>query len=493
MTAKALDQELLEQLIFGALGRHPGTAEAPKPVKEGQQALSSSVLIVADHDHVAQDVESALGTWGGRRTVVRSAHAALAAVKVQSFDLVLCSLKMEGCEGPRLVQELIAANPEGVVIGLVGQGMFETGMAALSAGAVDLLAQPCSQALLELKARKALEYSRTLSSLRRGQTLARALDRQMNPPTEWIARAESMRRLSTVVERAAQSDSTVLIQGEAHTGKSLLARKIHELSSRGQKAFLRLDCTLADERGLASMLFGEEPNTPSFFELADGGTLFLDEVGALPGAIQEKLMKTLQERSVSREGGTRKRAFDVRLIASSSKDLRAETDEGRFRKDLYYRLHVVPVAMPPLRERGEDIPALAQLFAERAAKRRGDPMPSLSPAVIEALQQHAWPGNLGELELVIDRAVSTSGGGLEAVASATPTLQVAGATSPVVPQTYGTLTETVEALERQLIGEAYEKTRRVKTETARILGIKTSTLYYKLEKYGFITSGEGQE
>jgi two-component system response regulator HydG len=490
MTAKALDQELLEQLIIGALGQQPQSAPPTAGASAGTlSTVPPSVLVIAEADNVAREVEAALTGWGGKRATVRNRQAALTQMSTQDFDVVFCSLKQDGSNTAQAISELLAANPDSAIVALIPPAMLEGGAEALHAGATDVVVFPAPPAFLEAKSRKALELARTRMALRKSFTLCRALEREVHPASEWIARGESMRRLSTVAERAAQSDSTVLIQGEAHTGKALLARRIHLLSPRAHGPFVKFDCVFSDEELCAKALFGHDPDQPSFFELAEGGTLYLEEVAALPPGIQERLVRVLQERAVAREGGTRKRPIDVRLICSSIRDLRTEVEEETFRKDLYYRLHVVPVVMPPLRERGEDIAALAQMFAQKAAKKQGTSEPTLTGSVLEALQKHPWPGNLSELELVIQRAIAKSQGA-DTMPGQPLTLQLAGTTPSIASPTYGTLTETVEALERQLIGEAYEKTRRVKTETARLLGIKTSTLYYKLEKYGFITAGE---
>jgi two-component system response regulator HydG len=296
------------------------------------------------------------------------------------------------------------------------------------------------------------------------------------------------------IGKVADSDWTVLITGETGTGKELVAEVLHENSSRRRGPLVKVNCAALPETLLESELFGHEKGAFTGaikrklgrFELADGGTLFLDEIGDVTPAMQLKLLRALQEKEFERVGGEQTLKVDVRVLSATNKDLKAEVAAGRFREDLYYRLHVVPITLPPLRERREDIPLLVAHFLHKLAPRTGgsdDASWTIADDALGRLMAYAWPGNVRELENVVEQSMVFAEGHVISLAALPVSLQ-GGGEKLDVPHGEIPLPEILEDLEKQLILKAYEKAKGVKTETARLLGIKTSALYYKLEKYG---------
>jgi two-component system response regulator HydG len=294
----------------------------------------------------------------------------------------------------------------------------------------------------------------------------------------------------------------VLVLGESGTGKELVARALHDASPRKDAPFVSISCAAIPEGLLESELFGHERGAFTGavrrkigrFELAHGGTLFLDEIGEVPLSVQVKLLRVLQERRFERVGGEETVEVDVRVVSATNRDLSARVREGRFREDLFYRLDVVEIPLPPLRERPGDVEELARWFLRRAAPRLGRAVSDFAPEALELLRRHRWPGNVRELENVVEQALVFADGEVvrpedlpDGLRRPTP------AAALPVPAGDRSLTEILEDLERQLILAAYERAKGVKAETARLLGIKPSALYYKLEKYGIVRSGEKPE
>jgi two-component system response regulator HydG len=294
------------------------------------------------------------------------------------------------------------------------------------------------------------------------------------------------------VEKVAVSDTTVFINGESGTGKELIARAIHRLSKRANGPFIKVNCGALTETLLESELFGHEKGSFTGaikqklgrFELADGGTLFLDEVGDVPPSMQVKLLRALQEGEIDRVGGEAPIKVDCRVLSATNKNLDTEVAAGRFRQDLFFRLHVLPVTLPPLRERREDIPLLVQHFIAKLGPKTNPKVRTISDAALGRIMAYNWPGNVRELENAIEQSLVFAEGD-EIQPGALPQFLQGGAEEDAlqVPREMS-LPEILDDLERQLILKAYAKAARVKTETARLLGIKTSALYYKLEKYG---------
>jgi len=321
------------------------------------------------------------------------------------------------------------------------------------------------------------------------RNLREALGRQYNHPNV-VARSAKMQEVLALVERVAATPSTVLIGGESGVGKDLIAHLIHQRSSRSSGPFVKINSTAIPENLLESELFGYEKGAftgavaskPGKFELADKGTLFLDEIGDVPPATQVKLLRVLQEREFERLGGTRTVKVDVRLIAATNRDLRAALEQGTFREDLYYRLNVVPIDIPPLREHKEDIPDLANLFLLRLAQKSQKKLEGIKPEAVRRLMDFHWPGNVRELENIVERACALAPGPF-IEASDIQIDHVAGRNhsgqSPLLPEG-----KTLDQWEDELIREAYRRANGNKSEAARMLGLSRNALRYRLEKIG---------
>jgi len=369
-------------------------------------------------------------------------------------------------------------------------GSVETAVEAMKAGASDYVLKPFSLEEMRLILRKELDLRRLREENR---TLREALG-QRYQFRNIVARSPKMQEVLATVERVAPANSTVLLGGESGVGKDLIARAIHEHSRRAAGPFVKINCTAIPENLLESELFGYEKgaftgaNTakPGKFELADKGTIFLDEIGDVPGSIQVKLLHVLQDREFERLGGTKTLKVDVRVVAATNQDLRAALEQGTFREDLYYRLNVVPINIPALRERKEEIPYLVDYFIARFARELGKPLEGITPAALKLLIDFHWPGNVRELENIIERAVALSLGSvidgadirLDVVPPG-PAASGSAATVPFPPEGM-----TLEGLEDEIIREALRRAGGNKSQAARLLGLSRNALRYRLSKIG---------
>src|SRR6201993_3304377 len=373
-----------------------------------------AILIVEDEAKMRRLLELNLGEDGFSTFSAEDAEAGLKLLRENPIDLVVTDLKLPGMNGLEFLQTIKRQNAALPVVVMTAFGSVETAVEAMKAGASDYVLKPFSLSEMRMVIRKELDV-RNLREENR--SLREALGQRYKHPNV-VARSAKMQEVLATVERVAPTNATVLLGGESGVGKDLIARAIHEKSRRAAGPFIKINSTAIPENLLESELFGYEKGAftgattskPGKFELADKGTLFLDEIGDVPPAIQVKLLRVLQEREFERLGGTRTLKVDVRLIAATNKDLRAALEQGTFREDLYYRLNVVPVDIPPLREHKEDIPDLVNLFLTRFAKDSGTPKPALSTEAIQVLLQHPWPGNVRELENIIERGVTLSAG-----------------------------------------------------------------------------------
>jgi two-component system response regulator HydG len=460
------------------------------------------VLIIDDHDTLREGMAVTLSRSGHTVAAVRSGADGLAAYKKSPFDLVVTDLKMDGMDGIEVTRALKQADPAAVVMVVTAFGTIETAVRAMQEGAYDFITKPFPPEVLRAKVDKGLELSATRRQVERLTARTEAHDADAaRSHGEMVGTSEPIQRLLAQARRAAATDATVLVRGESGTGKELVARMLHQHSPRKDGPFVVVHCAALAETLLESELFGHERGAFTGavkrklgrFELADGGTLFLDEIGEIPPSVQTKLLRVLQEKEIQRVGGEETLKVDVRVVSATHRDLQAEVKAGRFREDLYYRLHIVPLTLPPLRERPEDIAALARHFVAKHGPRVNRRIRGLDDSALRALARHAWPGNVRELENVIEQSLVFAEGEVLGEADLPSHLTGGGPRMDVglpVPHGDRPLPEILEDLERQLIARAYEKAGGVKTETARLLGIKTSALYYKLEKYGFISKGE---
>src|ERR1700680_4091923 len=378
-----------------------------------------TILIVEDEARMRRLLELDLAEAGFQTLSAQDAEKGLDFLRREHVDLVLTDLKLPGTSGLDFLhsaKRLHAALP---VIVMTAYGSVETAVEAMKAGASDYVLKPFSLAEMRMAVEKELDVRRLRDENR---SLREALGQRYDYPNV-VAQSAKMQEVLALVERAAPTPSTVLLGGETGVGKDLIARVIHQRSSRASGPFIKINSTAIPENLLESELFGYEKGAftgamsskPGKFELADKGTLFLDEIGDVPPAIQVKLLRVLQEREFERLGGTKTLKVDVRLVAATNRDLRAALEEGTFRADLYYRLNVVAIDIPPLRDHKEDIPALAEFFLKRFSGESGSPVREITPAAMKLLMDFRWPGNVRELENIIQRSVTlTSGATLDA-------------------------------------------------------------------------------
>ena len=464
------------------------------------------ILVIDDNDTMREGMAVTLKKAGHEVFAFRSGTEGVAAFTAKGADLVVTDLKMDQMDGIEVLKRLKAHDPNVVALVVSAHGSISTAVEAMQQGASDFIEKPFPPDVLRAKVDAALELSRTRARVVKLEATTEALSKDLTGKigVSMVGDSQPVQKLLAQVRRAAATNATVLVHGESGTGKELVARMLHDLSPRAAGPFIVTHCAALAETLLESELFGHERGSFTGavkkklgrFELADGGTIFLDELGEISTTVQTKLLRVLQEHEIQRVGGEDTVKVDVRVVCATHRDLKAEVAAGRFREDLYYRLHVVPLEIPALRERPEDIGQLARHFIAKHAPRINPAVKGLTPAAIAGLCRYAWPGNVRELENAIEQSLVFAEGKELDEKDLPAFLQSAEArashTQGALPVPHGDrpLPDILEDLERQLIERAYEKARHVKTETARLLGIKTSALYYKLEKYGFIQKGE---
>jgi two-component system, NtrC family, response regulator AtoC len=446
----------------------------------------ATILIVEDEARMRRLLELDLSEAGYQTFSSADAEKGLDLLRREQIDLVLTDLKLPGQGGLEFLQAAKRLNGALPVVVMTAYGSVETAVEAMKAGASDYVLKPFALAEMRLVVQKELDVRHLREENR---NLREALGRQYNHPNI-VARSPKMQEVLALVERVAATPSTVLIGGESGVGKDLIAHLIHQRSSRSSGPFVKINSTAIPENLLESELFGYEKGAftgataskPGKFELADKGTLFLDEIGDVPPATQVKLLRVLQEREFERLGGTRTIKVDVRLIAATNRDLRAALEQGTFREDLYYRLNVVPIDIPPLREHKEDIPDLANLFLIRLGQQSQKKLEGIKPEALRKLMDFHWPGNVRELENIVERACALAPGPF-IEASDIQIDHVAGRNhsgqSPLLPEG-----KTLDQWEDELIREAYRRANGNKSEAARMLGLSRNALRYRLEKIG---------
>jgi DNA-binding NtrC family response regulator len=444
---------------------------------------SFRILVVDDEPTQRELVGGFLTKRGFDVSVAGDGQAALSQFSGGSFDLVLTDQKMSGLSGLELIQALRGQNPEIPVIVMTAYGTIETAVAAIQAGAVDYLTKPLNLDELLHRVRRVQERQRLLTENRE---LREALH-ERHRVEGIIGESGRMQEVLSLVQRVAPSDATVLIRGESGTGKELIAKAIHYASPRASGPLVRVNCAALPENLLESELFGHEKGAftgaatarKGRFELADGGSLFLDEIGDLPAHLQVKLLRVLQEREFERVGSSRPIDVNVRVLAATHRDLEALIRGGRFRDDLYYRINVVTITIPPLRERREDIPLLIDHFLRTFGEKNNKTIRGLSRDAREVLLRYDYPGNVRELENVIERAVVLSRDDVIDLGDLPLTISEAEG-----DMEEGSLAAAVETVERRMIREALAEAGGVQTRAAELLGISERVLRYKLKKYG---------
>ena len=451
--------------------------------------MKYKILIVDDEAIVRDFVAEVLIRMGHAPLAVDSGEKALDHLQRNEYDLVITDYKMPGISGLDLLKETIRLWPDCRVIVITAFGTIEQAVGAMKLGAHDYLTKPISPDHIEMVVSKALEY-KTL------KLENRMLRREISEKYSFeniIGKAAPMKMVFELIQRAGPADSTILISGESGTGKELVAKAIHYNSSRAGGPFIKMNCAALPEGLIESELFGHEKGaftgairaTRGRFELADGGTLLLDEISEIRPGLQAKLLRVLQEREFERIGSGQSIKTNVRVIATSNRDLKDEVAKGTFRDDLYYRLNVIPIELPPLRQRNEDIPLLCEYFLSKFAQKMGIPPKTLSERVLQMFCRYAWPGNVRELENVIERATVISRN-QELMPADFPAEISIG----ISEMTKGGIEVglTIDGAEKMLIIRTLKANAGNRTKTAEVLGITTRTLRTKLQEYGL---GEG--
>ena len=447
--------------------------------------MKARILVVDDEPPQLEILRLILGSEGYEVATAPSGRGALAALRREPFDLVLTDLKMADLSGIALLEQILREQPGTCVVLMTAHGSIDSAVEAMRKGAFDYLTKPVDREVLLIAVSRAVERTLLVSENLRLREELRGRFRVEN----LVGAHGSMQEVFRIVHKVARSSSTVLIYGESGTGKELVARAIHVTSDRRDRPFVGVNVAALPETILEAELFGYEKGAFTgadarkigLFEYASGSTLFLDEVGELKRDLQVKLLRTLQEREVLRVGGSEPVPVDVRVVAATNRDLEREVREGRFREDLFYRLNVIPIALPPLRERRTDIPLLVEHFLAK----HGEPGRArvIAPEALEALVAYSWPGNVRELESAVERTLLLADGEVIRLEDLPATVRMRSGSVPG-----GLLVEIpdegldLDGLERSLILRAFDKSGGNVTRAARLLGLSRRTLQYRLEK-----------
>jgi two-component system NtrC family response regulator len=452
-------------------------------------ARRGSILLVDDEEKILKTLGRALRTAGHEVVETADPRHARRLLGERPFDVFIVDNVMPHLGGLDLIREYVGSTVEGEraqILMMTAHATVESAIEAMKLGALDYLQKPFEIDELLVVVRRALDHHRLRTEHR---YLRNERDEQFNY-YGIIGASRVMEEIIRRAERVAETKSTVLITGETGTGKELVARAIHDRSAQRDMPLIKVNCAAIPDTLLESELFGHvrgaftgaAATKKGRFELADGGTILLDEIGTLGVALQSKLLRVLQDREFEPLGGERTERVDVRVIAATNRDLRQMVAEGKFQEDLYYRLNVIPIELPPLRERREDIPALVQHFVRKHAQRVGRRMDPVPDDVLEALQRYDWPGNVRELENTVERAVVLASG-------PTITMETISVLGTAPPQTTGLpsllLRQNIEWTERETIRRALENAGGVKKEAAELMGISQRALSYYLAKYRF--------
>jgi two-component system response regulator AtoC len=453
--------------------------------------VTYSVLIVDDDPQMQFFLQEALERQAYGVSVVSSAEAAIEAIASEKFDLILMDVRLPGMNGLDAVQEIQKLERRTPIIVMTAHGTRDSALDAVRRGAYDYFTKPFSLDEMEIVVRRALERRRLQAELERlSEQLASGRRRG-----RLLGSSRAMEEVFTLIDRAGPTDSTVLILGESGTGKELIAEAIHEQSTRRGRPFVKLNCAAIPETLLESELFGHEKGAftgalsrkPGKFEQADGGTLLLDEIGDMTLSTQAKILRALQEREFQRVGGTQTITVNVRILASTNKDLEKAAREGTFRDDLYFRLNVVTIDVPPLRDRRDEIPELADHFLAEANSRLNRSIQRLAPDTLAALMEYGWPGNVRELRNVIERAAVVNDGDVLLVSSLPTALRPAESPvgSPARWEALANLSldEKVAQLERAFVVDALARAGGVQAAAARLLGVTERSVWHLVKKH----------
>ena len=455
--------------------------------------MNGSVLVIDDEEVMRDVLQSLLGEAGYRVTLAQDGAEGLALARKASFDAAIVDIMLPEVSGLEVLDELKRADPDLVVLMITAFASVETAIRAMKKGAFDYVAKPFKHEEVLHILRNGLEQRRLKDENR---DLRRAL-RDQARFTEIVGKSPRMQQVFSLISQAAPSRSTILVVGESGTGKELVAKAIHTNSTRADKPFIVVNSGSLPHDLLESNLFGHVKGAftgavyakKGLFELADKGTLFFDEIGNIPLETQAKLLRVMQEREFMRLGGVETIKVDVRIVAATNIDLRRAVDEGRFREDLYYRLNVIAIQLPPLRQRKEDVPALVTHFVDKYAKENGKDVGGVSSEAMQALLDYDWPGNVRELENVIERGVVLTTGdqiGRELIPDHVRTAPSFHVPHLTVPPEGISLRDVIANFERRLIESTLESTAGVQKEAARLLGLKPTTLNEMIKRHNIL-------
>jgi DNA-binding NtrC family response regulator len=451
----------------------------------------ASILIVDDEAVMRDACRQVLTSDALILKEASSGNEALDVLRRESFDLMILDLKMPGMDGLEILRRVQQESPGTATVVITGYASVDSAVDAMKNGAVDFLPKPFTPDVLRLTVRRALQSARMVKE---NLLLRSQVEERRGGKHELIGQSEAMRQIDELVRRVGPTDSTVLITGESGTGKELVARAIRDHSLRREKPFVTVDCGALVGTLFESELFGHVKGSftgattlkHGRFELANGGTIFFDEIANVSPEIQAKLLRVIQEREFTRVGATQVIPVDVRILAATSRNLHEEIREGRFREDLFYRLCVVPIVLPPLRQRREDIPLLASYFLEQQNRWRGGKIRGFTPEAMEALVKHAWPGNVRELENAIERAAILARGDMIGPADLLyygPLLRPEVSPGDLAP---------LAAVEKEHMAKMLAHHGGNRTATAKALGIDRKTLWRKMRAFGLGDPRTGQ-
>ena len=452
----------------------------------------NKIIIIEDNETMRLGMADSMRREGFSIAEFENGADALEYYKKNPVDIVISDLKMSPVDGLEVLKAVKKENPKAEVLMVSAFGTVETAVNAIKLGASDFLTKPFSPEELRMRVNKLKENIIQKNKIEQLTETNRTLQNDLSGKYEnIISKSTLMNSLFQLIEKVAGEDSGVLVQGESGTGKELIAREIYLKSKRNEKPYIKVNCGALNDNLLESELFGHEKGAftgavrqkKGRFELADGGTIFLDEIGDISPVMQVKLLRVLQEQEFERVGGEKTIKVDVRVLAATNKDLVNMMSNGKFREDLFYRLNIIPLKVPSLRERKEDISLLTEFFLKKISKRKGEPPKIIKKEGMKILQEYLWPGNIRELENFVERLCIISS------EHEIKTDLISHHLSGITVSGYSGLDNlpleaAVESFEKKLVVQAMKKANDVKNKAAKMLGIKTSTLYYKLEKYG---------
>jgi two-component system response regulator PilR (NtrC family) len=458
------------------------------------------VLVVDDEKSMRDLLAITLEKQGYEVTVADGGEAAVEAIRRDSFDAIITDLRMAKVDGMQVLRSAKDLSADTAVIVVTAVGSTETAVEAMKLGAYDYITKPFKLDELNLIVKNALERKRLRDENR---YLRKQLESQ-HRFDNIIGKSTGMMGVFDTIRKIADSPSTVMVTGESGTGKELVARAIHFNGQRRHKPFISVNCGAIPEALMESELFGHvkgaftgaTANKVGLFSAADGGTLFLDEITEIPALLQVKLLRAIQEREVRRVGETRETKVDVRLIAASNRELERAVSEGALREDLFYRLNVIPINLPPLRERREDIPLLVAHFLQKFGQQLGKEVRGVAPEAMVVLERYHWPGNIRELENVLERAIVLGGSevvGAEALPESVRRERPLRGLEIELPEEGMDLEATLDTLERRYLQRAMERTSNVQTKAAELLGMTFRQFRYKLQKHNMARRSPNEE